>query len=83
MIQPAVENSAAILARDGAVLQRLTLRASAPNLAPVLVDAAGKVIAPWEMEVVRWPPEVEAALRRGGYLRPPQPELDLWCNCAD
>jgi hypothetical protein len=81
MIQSAVENSAAILACDSAVLQRLTLRLTAP--APVLVDAVGKTVAPWEMEVVRWPPEVEPALRRGGYLRPPQPELDLWCNCAD
>ena len=83
MIQPAIEDSAAILARDGAALQRLTLRMADVGLKPVLVDAAGKTIAPWEMELVRWPPEVEPALRRAGYLRPPQPELDLWCNCAD
>lgn len=81
MIRPAIEDSAAILARDGAALQRLSLRLTDP--VPVLVDAAGKAIAPWEMEVVHWPPEVEPALRRGGYLRLPQPELDLWCNCAD
>lgn len=83
MIRLAAEDSAVILACDGAALQRLTLRMADVGLKPVLVDAAGKVIAPWEMEVVRWPPEMEPALRRGGYLRPPQPELDLWCNCAD
>ena len=81
MSRPAVEDSAVILARDGAALLRLTLRLTGP--VPVLGDAAGKTIAPWEMELVNWPPEVEPALRRGGYLRPPQPELDLWCNCAD
>ncbi|MCC6136896.1 MAG: cytochrome P450 [Candidatus Contendobacter sp.] len=81
MIRLAAEDSAVILACDGAVLQRLTLRLTDPR--PVLVDAAGKTIAPWEMELVNWPPEVEPALRRGGYLQPPQPELDLWCNCAD
>ena len=81
MIRPAVEDSAAILAGDGVTLHRLHLRMT--GAAPVLTDMTGKTIAPWEMEMLRWPPEVEPALRRGGYLRPPQPELDLWCNCAD
>ncbi len=51
---------------------------------PVLVDAAGTVVDPWEMELLRWPAAAEAALRRGGYLvdRYPDP-AELWCNCAD
>jgi hypothetical protein len=70
MIQSATEDSADILARDGVTLHRLNLR-------------TGKVVAPWEMELLRWPPAAEPALRRGGYLGAPQLETELWCNCAD
>ena len=47
MIQSATEDSADILARDGVTLHRLNLRMV--DSAPVLTDATGKVVAPWEM----------------------------------
>ncbi len=81
MIRPDLEDSTVIVARDGRVLQCLSLQETGAK--PVLIDAAGQVIAPWAMEVLRWPSAAEPALRRGGYLRFSQPELDLWCNCAD
>jgi hypothetical protein len=49
----------------------------------VLVDAAGTVFHPWEVEVRRWPPEAETDLRRGGYLPGRSTDMELWCNCAD
>lgn len=81
MIQSATEDSADILARDGVTLHRLNLRMV--GSAPVLTDATGKVVAPWEIELLRWPSAAEPALRRGGYLGAPQLETELWCNCAD
>lgn len=73
----------AIFARIGGTLHRLALRI--PNGAgkATLADAAGAVVNPWEVELLRWPPEVETLLQRGGYL-PSQPvDMELWCNCAD
>ncbi len=73
----------AIFARIGHTLHCLALQT--PNGAgkPMLADAAGTVVNPWEVELLRWPPEAETLLRRGGYL-PSQPvEMELWCNCAD
>lgn len=71
-----------IFASDGATIHGLRLGAR-PDGWPVLLDAAGVPVAPWEVELLRWPPEAESDLRRGGYLpgRPSDPEP--WCNCAD
>lgn len=72
-----------IFARVGYAPCRLALRIPNGVGKPMLVDIAGAVVHPWEAELLRWPPEVEAQLRRGGYL-PIQPvEMELWCNCAD
>lgn len=81
MIRPDLEESTVIVARDGRQLRYLSLQETGEQ--PVLTDTAGQVIAPWEIEVLCWPAAAEPALRRGGYLRFSQPELDLWCNCAD
>ena len=73
----------AILARIGYTLHRLALRI--PNGAgkPTLADAAGAAVNHSKVELLRWPPEAETLLRRGGYL-PSQPvDMELWCNCAD
>ncbi len=84
VIEPTMNRSAGILARDGGTTRVLTLRRpSGAGGAFVLVDAAGEAFGPWEVELLHWPPEAEAELRRGGYIggRPPDPEP--WCNCAD
>lgn len=72
-----------ILASTGDAVCRLTLRLPRTGGAPVLVDATGAVINPWEVELLRWPPSATAALRSGGYLTERPADLDLWCNCAD
>lgn len=84
MIRSDIESPDAILASDGRAVRRLFLRRPNEGGTPVLVDAAGTVVDPWEMELLRWPAAAEAALRRGGYLvdRYPDP-AEPWCNCAD
>lgn len=84
MIRYDIEPPDAILASDGRAVRRLALRRPNGGGAPVLMDAAGTVVDPWEMELLRWPATAEAALRRGGYLldRYPDP-AEPWCNCAD
>ena len=72
-----------ILASDGGTVRDLTLRLSHVGGVPVLVDGAGSVVNPWEVELLRWPPTATAALQRGGYLIERPTDLDLWCNCAD
>ncbi|HOW61612.1 MAG TPA: hypothetical protein P5326_01985 [Candidatus Contendobacter sp.] len=79
---PANSDPTLIFASDGKTIHSLRLSVQADD-SPVLLDAAGASLAPWEVELLRWPPEAEAALRRGGYL-PVQPvDMELWCNCAD
>ncbi len=73
---------AAIFASDGATIHRLQLHTRADGL-PVLIDNTGVRIAPWEVELLRWPPSDEAALRRGGYLPIRRFTPDMWCNCVD
>ena len=75
--------SDSILVNDGGTLQRLILAPTVAGSGAVLVDAAGIPVNPWEVELWRWPPEAEPALRRGGYLRDRSPDQELWCNCAD
>lgn len=72
-----------ILAHDGATVHRLMLHIPSEEERPVLVDAAGVVFNPWELQLLRWPPDTEPALRRGGYLPGRPADLELWCNCAD
>ena len=72
-----------ILAHDGATVHRLTLHVPSEEERPVLVDAAGVVFYPWELQLLRWPPDAEPTLRRGGYLPGRPADLELWCNCAD
>lgn len=72
-----------ILAHDGATVHRLTLHVPSEEERPVLVDAAGVVFNPWELQLLRWPPDAEPTLRRGGYLPGRPADLELWCNCAD
>ncbi|MFZ1639849.1 MAG: hypothetical protein WAV07_00120 [Candidatus Contendobacter sp.] len=72
-----------IFARDGNTIHRLTLQVPDVGGKPVLVDVAGAVFNPWEVELLRWPPEVETALWHGGYLPGWPAEMELWCNCAD
>ena len=72
-----------IFARDGNTLHRLALQIPDGGGKPVLVDAAGAVFNPWEVELLRWPPEAETALRRCGYLSGRPTDMELWCNCAD
>ena len=73
-----------IFASDGTTVHRLALRQSMANGVPMLVDAAGNDVHPGEMELLRWPPAAEPALRRGGYLVEQRwPMAELWCNCTD
>lgn len=83
MIEAEIEQADAIVARDGALIRRLTLRQSTASGVPILVDAAGITVDPWAVELLRWPPTVEAELRRGGYLIDRPGETEPWCNCAD
>lgn len=73
------DDPSAIFASDGATIQRLWLRDAPPGL----INAAGVPVAPWEVELLRWPPEAEDPLQRNGYLPLRPPETELWCNCAD
>ena len=75
-------DSTLIFASDGATIHSLCLGARADG-SPVLVDAVGATFNPWEVELLRWPPEAEPELRRGGYLPVRPADRELWCNCAD
>ncbi len=81
-MMPTHPDSTPILATDGAMILGLRLGARADG-SPVLLDAAGIPVAPWEVKLVRWPLEVETQLRRGGYLSFRPTDMELWCNCAD
>lgn len=84
VIESTMNLSADILARDGGTTRVLTLqRPKGGRGAPVLVDTTGEVFGPWELELLHWPPEAEAELRRGGYIGGRPPDLEPWCNCAD
>lgn len=73
-----------IFASDGTTLCRLRLHRPSIDARPVLVDAAGTLVQPWEVELLRWPSQAEAELRRGGYLTERHWSLaEPWCNCAD
>lgn len=74
-----------VLAHDGATVHRLTLHVPSEEERPVLVNAAGVVFNPWELQL-RWPPPIRnppcgavVVICRVGLLR----VLELWCNCAD
>lgn len=75
-------DSTLIFASDGATIHSLRLGARTDG-SPVLLDAAGATLHPWEVELLRWPPEAEPELRRGGYLPVRPTAMELWCNCAD
>lgn len=75
------DDPTAIFASDGSTIQRLWWSAQETPLC--LTNAAGQRFAPWEVELLRWPPEVEDQLQRSGYLPFRPPEAELWCNCAD
>lgn len=75
-------DSIPILASDGAMTLGLRLGARADG-SPVLLGAAGIPVAPWEVELVRWPLKVETELRRGGYLSFRPTDMELWGNCTD
>ncbi len=77
------DDSTAIFASNGSTIQRLYGRLLAEDGPLILTDEAGVSIAPWEVELLRWPPEVEARLKRSGYLSFRTPDTELWCNCAD
>lgn len=83
MILTDIDASASILARVDAIPCELRLRPVAADRAPVLVDATGTVFQPWEVELLRWPPEMETALQLSGYLPRSPLDMALWCNCAD
>ncbi len=72
-----------ILAGDDGTLQRLTLAPTATGTGAMPMNADGVPIDPWEVELWRWPPEAEPALRRSDCPRGGPPDLELWCNCAD
>lgn len=73
-----------VIASDGRARRSLRLKPAHANGAPVLVDDGGTPLAPWEVELLRWPVSAEKALRRGGYLTDRYPPIDEpWCNCAD
>jgi len=75
------DDSTAIFASDGSTIQRLWW--SAEDAPLILTNEAGVSIAPWEVELLRWPIEAEDRLRRSGYLPFRTPDRELWCNCAD
>ena len=72
-----------IFASDGNAIHRVALRIPDGGGAPILANAADMAFNPWEVELLRWPPEAETALRRGGYLPGRPVDMELWCNCAD
>jgi len=75
------DDATAIFASDGSTIQRLWW--SAEDAPVTLTNEAGVSIAPWEVELLRWPPEAEDQLKRSGYLPFRTPDRELWCNCAD
>jgi len=78
------DQSTAVWVRCGHTVRRVTLGWRAESDAAVLVDAAGTVIDPQTVELLRWPTGAEASLRRGGYQIGPYPDpAEPWCNCAD
>lgn len=78
------DQSTAVWVRYGDTIRPLTLGRQAQNDAAVLVDAAGTVIDPQTVVLLRWPTGAEASLRRGGYPIGPYPDpAEPWCNCAD
>jgi hypothetical protein len=77
------DDSTAIFASDGSTIQRLYGRLLTEDGPFILTNEAGASIAPWEVELLRWPPEDEAALKRSGYLSVQTHDTELWCNCAD
>ncbi|MCB1770177.1 MAG: hypothetical protein KDJ31_10855 [Candidatus Competibacteraceae bacterium] len=81
MIETDVD-SLAVFASDGSIIQRLRLF-YLDDAPPTLIDDAGVRIAPWEINLLHWPREAEADLRRGGYLPVCPSDTELWCNCAD
>lgn len=76
-------DSTAIFASDGSTIQRLYWRLWAEDVPLILTNEAGAPIAPWEVELLRWPPEAETRLKRSGYLPLRALDTELWCNCAD
>ena len=77
------DDSTAIFASDGSAIQRLYGRLLTEDGPFILTNEAGASIAPREVELLRWPPEFEARLKRSGYLPFRSPDTELWCNCAD
>ena len=75
------DDATVIFASDGSTIQRLWW--SAEDAPVALTNEAGVSIAPWEVELLRWPPEAEDWLKRSGYLPFRTPDRELWCNCAD
>jgi hypothetical protein len=81
MIQLDFIPSIRIIARVNGSLHHLMLHRTGG--AAVLVNAANARFSPCEVQLIDWPPEAEADLRRGGYFPIQQPDMELWCNCAD
>lgn len=77
------DDSTAIFASDGSTIQRLHWQVLTEDGPLILTNEAGVSIAPWEVELLRWPSEAEARLKRRGYLPFRTPDTELWCNCAD
>ncbi|CDI02580.1 hypothetical protein BN873_330057 [Candidatus Competibacter denitrificans Run_A_D11] len=76
--------SIGVLVRCGYAVRPLILHWPAESATAVLVDAAGAVINPQTVTLMRWPVGAESALRRGGYQIAPYPDpAEPWCNCAD
>lgn len=73
----------AIFARVDHDFCHLALRIPNGGGKPTLVNATGARVNPWEVELLRWPPEAETPLRRGGYLPIQFVDTELWCNCVD
>jgi hypothetical protein len=76
-------DSTAIFASDGSTIQRLYWQWLAEDGPLILTNEAGAPIAPWEVELLRWPSEAEAWLKHSGYLPLRVLDMELWCNCAD
>lgn len=73
-----------VLVRCGHKVQQLTLRRLIEGETAVLVDAAGSVIDPQTVTLLRWPAGSGLALQRSGYQITPYPDpAEPWCNCTD
>ena len=73
-----------VLVRCGRKVRQLTLRRLSEGEVAVLVDAAGIVIDPQAVTLLRWPVGSGLALQRSGYQITPYPDLaEPWCNCID